>query len=219
MRQTDMINAGQRIAQCTVQAGFGFATAAFVAQANLFGQALDFWSKTIETATKPTPAPKSWYRNPNARTSPKPTTSPATANAFAFPFAMLASPPSPTAPTIAFNPFAPFAAWMTAWPPQGNPMAWPMAMAMMGAGVPRNVAYPLAEANTAAMDAAATASRVMEDSFSSYRSNGGHASTLVRVSEAGSGSAMSAWVMAMVPLALNFMANWASLFGQVARTV
>jgi len=59
MRQTDMINAGQRIAQCTMQAGFGFATAAFVAQANLFGQALDFWSKTIETATKPTPAPKS----------------------------------------------------------------------------------------------------------------------------------------------------------------
>ena len=214
-----MINAGQRIAQCTMQAGFGFATAALVAQANLFGQALDFWSKTIETATKPTPAPKSWYRNPNARTSPKPRTSPATASAFAFPFAMLASPPSPTAPTIAFNPFAPFAAWMTAWPPQGNPMAWPMAMAMMGAGVPRNVAYPLAEANTAAMDAAATASRVMEDSFSSYRSNGGHASTLVRVSEAGSGSAMSAWVMAMVPLALNFMANWASLFGQVARTV
>lgn len=211
MRQNDMIQAGQRIAQCSMQAGFSYATAAFSAQANLFGQALSFWARTLEMT--PEPEPKSWYRHPNSKPSP------AQVGIFMFPFGAMTAPATPAATVMPFNPFAPFAFWMNAWPLQGNPAAWPMAFTMMGVGVPRNVAYPLAEANTAVMDAATTAGRVVEDSFASYRSNGGHASTQVRVHNASPGNVMSASLMAMTPLALGFMANWASLFGQVVRPI
>jgi hypothetical protein len=56
-----------------------------------------------------------------------------------------------------------------------QPMAWPMAYSMMAVGVPRSVAWPTAEANAAALDAAETATRSINNAFSSYRSTGGHA--------------------------------------------
>jgi hypothetical protein len=71
--------------------------------------------------------------------------------------------------------FAPMRAWWGMFPLEGNPASWPMAYAMMTAGVPRAVALPAAEANMAAMDAAEVATTSMDRVFSSYRSESGFA--------------------------------------------
>ena len=54
---------------------------------------------------------------------------------------------------------------------RGSPAAWPMAFMMVAAGVPRNVAWPTAEANAAAIEAADIARRSW-DTFSTYRTDG-----------------------------------------------
>ena len=111
----------------------------------------------------------------------------------------MATPPAPPRPVVqAWNPFAPwanpvptpalqnpFAAMGAMWQmfPQGSMAAWPMACAMISAGVPQTVAWPTAEANLAAMDAAGAATQSMQKAFSNYRSSGGHASTQVVVGD------------------------------------
>ncbi|HKZ95663.1 MAG TPA: hypothetical protein VJ045_01635 [Hyphomicrobiaceae bacterium] len=70
---------------------------------------------------------------------------------------------------------SPFAAWWGMLQPRGSPEGWPMAFMLMAAGVPRSVAWPTAQANVAALDAAEAATASFNNAFSSYRSEGGHA--------------------------------------------
>lgn len=77
------------------------------------------------------------------------------------------------------NPFWPMSAWWNFAQSSLPPSAWPMAFGMIAAGVPEKVAFPTAEANAAAMDAAKTASESIDQAFSQYRSGGGHASAQV----------------------------------------
>jgi hypothetical protein len=72
---------------------------------------------------------------------------------------------------------APMRAWWGLFPLQGPPASWPMAYAMMSAGVPRAVALPAAEANMAAMDAADAAKASLDRAFSAYRTDSGFAAT------------------------------------------
>lgn len=70
---------------------------------------------------------------------------------------------------------AAFAAWFNMFPYAAPSAAWPMAFMMMASGVPRSVAWPTAEANVAAMDAADAAAVSVREAFASYRSDSGYA--------------------------------------------
>src|SRR5690606_5022061 len=102
----------------------------------------------------------------------------------------------------------PVRAWWGLFPLEGNPASWPMAYAMMTAGVPRAVALPAAEANVAALDAADAAQTSIDRVFSSYRSDSGFAATPVIVS---SKALVRAWMLApLAPLTMTARLPWAA---------
>jgi len=95
----------------------------------------------------------------------------------------------------------PMTAWLSMFPFAKQSAAWPMAIVMMSSGVPHAVAWPTAEANIAALDAAEAARQSFKQAFASHQAGDGHA--------AGGG----AWppqanflaLMAMVPLNIGTM--------------
>ena len=161
--------------QCT-DAAVGYATAATAAYATFADQVLSFWANALQPADRP-----------SDRSGPQ-------QSVFAWSWPVM--PPQPAPPV--WNPFAwatpqsfapspysfagsgamanPFAAWFGMLPfAAANPAAWPMACMFMASGVPRSVALPAAEANVAAMEAVDIAAVSVRQAFSSYRSDGGHA--------------------------------------------
>ena len=159
-----------RFAKSYTTAAFGYARAASAAYAVLADQTLDFWSQ----ATKGTSRSDAFTPSkPYLITGPRPYRSAYTPEAAAVPVPLdffrisdaWASSPM----------FAPMRAWWGLFPLEGNPACWPMAYAMMTAGVPRSVALPAAEANMAAIDAAEGAPTSIDRAFSSYRSESGFA--------------------------------------------
>lgn len=182
-----------RFTKSCTDAATGYATAGIAAYGVMAAQALDFWAQMLSAMAPPPepPAPRSWYREPAPLTS---TTSPRRAQrrAAALPALMPLTPVSAVGSPIPawgiFNPWdgrtaanavptpmSLFSAWLSMFPLRGPPTAWPMAFVMIAAGVPQQVAWPTAEANAAAMEAAETATKTMNQIFSSYRSDGGHA--------------------------------------------
>ncbi len=204
--QTDLT---QRFAMSSAEAAAGYATAAVAAYVDLTSQVMGFWANAFDSMLG-NAEPRSWYRHPDAseRSQAFGTIGlswvPMIAPNFASPSRAGAAGYTPM--------FDPFSLWMKAWPLQGNPAAWPMAFMMMGMGVSRSVAYPLAEANTAAMDAAEAAGRAVDETFSRYRSDGGHASAQLRIQ---SSKAIAA---AMMPLGLQAVAPWLTAFASMPRT-
>jgi hypothetical protein len=195
---------GWRIAASSSEAAAGYATATVAAYVDFAGQMLGFWAQAMDNMIG-APTPKSWYRHPDDGKRASPAFNPlamlpwAHGSTQSFPMFQAAGP---------IPMFNPVAFWMNAWPPQGNPAAWPMAFAMMGMGVSRSVAYPLADANTAAIDVIKSVGDVVEENFARYRSDGGHASAQVRISfdkvlagfmPVGFGALMP-WMMAMQAL-------------------
>lgn len=103
----------------------------------------------------------------------------------------------------------PFTAWMDMLQGRGSAHAWPMALAMMSAGVPSGVAWPTAEANMAALDAADVAKKSVNQALSTFRSGGGHASTPVWTADAVSaGAAPVILILAAVPVSMGLMSAW-----------
>ena len=199
--------AAQQFAKSSTDAVTGYASAAFAAYADFAGQALGYWAQAVDTMM-PSQRETSWYRHPDKRAGGQlsftwPTPSHPALSVFGFPAAGVM-------PQTLFNPFA---LWMKAWPLQGNPASWPLAFTMMGMGMPRSVAYPLAQANTAAIEAANSASKVVNESFSAYRSDGGHASTHVLVQTA------KVATTAMFPLGMALTAPWLATFNQMSRAI
>lgn len=74
---------------------------------------------------------------------------------------------------------SPFAWW--AWSPQSPmPATWPWAYGMIASGIPSSVAWPMAQANVALIDAAKKTAEVATPvTFPSYQSAGGFASAQV----------------------------------------
>ena len=71
---------------------------------------------------------------------------------------------------------APMQAWMRMWSQAPTGMtAGPMALALMAFGMPQAAAWPTAEAGAHAMVASRKAAEGVEQMFSTYRSDGGHA--------------------------------------------
>lgn len=161
----------QRFAKSYATAAFGYARAASAAYAALADQTLDFWSNAARAGLREE-APRGSHLQ--LVSGPRP---------FRSAVAMSATPAAPSPMDFvqmtnawASSPmFAPIRAWWGLFPLQGNPASWPMAYAMMSAGVPRAVAMPTAEANVAAMDAADAATASIDRTFSSYRSESGFA--------------------------------------------
>ena len=210
-------DATMRIARSSSEAATGYASAAFAAYADMASQTMNFWAKTIDSMIpKPEPEPRSWYRPPSdAARAPE--------RRAAFPAWPMMPPAMPGfagfnmfGPSAgAANPFAPsmfgpghrspmdmWQAWFRMWPLQGPPACWPMAFAMMGAGWSREVAYPTARANVAAMDAVATAVEVARQPFSSYRADSGYASAQIVI-----GGSKAASTVA-VPVGAALLAPW-----------
>lgn len=156
----------QRFARSCTTAAFGYARAASAAYAAFANQTLDFWTRAAQGAHGGEAT--HWVSGPRPYRSAVTEARPlhATPSAMDFGFG----------PAWAGNPFvASFRAWWGLFPLEGNPASWPMAYAMMTAGVPRAVALPAAEANMAAMDAAEAASASIDRTFSAYRSENGFA--------------------------------------------
>lgn len=193
----------RRFAKSYATAAFGYARAASAAYAALADQTLDFWASrnaalsngaTGDERTDPVsfisgPRPyRSAYTPPTERAVP----APPAVDFMRITQAWAASPM-----------FAPVRAWWGLFPLEGNPASWPMAHAMMTAGVPRSVALPAAEANLAAMDAAQVATASVDRAFSAYRSESGFA-----VSQIVSPKALFS-AMLLGPFAASFKFPWA----------
>ena len=159
----------QRFAKSYATAAFGYARAASAAYAAFADHTLDFWSK----ATQATVHEERQRPRLQLVSGPRPYRSAVTESSVATtqPMDLVGM----TNAWAASPMFAPVRAWWSLFPLQGNPASWPMAYAMMTAGVPRAVALPTAEANVAAMDAADAATASIDRAFSSYRSDSGFA--------------------------------------------
>ena len=73
----------------------------------------------------------------------------------------------------------PMLSWMKAFsnPVQGQ--AWPIAFFFIAAGMPASAAWPTAEASAHALEATRKAAEGAREMFATYRSDGGHATSLV----------------------------------------
>jgi hypothetical protein len=164
-------NLQSRFARSYSDAAFGYARAATAAYAAVADQTLEFWTNAARS-------PETGFRRPAEAASPFDMW-PSPAREF---FKSAASPWSNAgwngSPQNAFAQrmaMAPVTAWWGMFPLQGNPSSWPMAYALMSAGMPRSVALPTAEANTAALEAAEAATEQINDVFATYRSESGYA--------------------------------------------
>jgi hypothetical protein len=167
-----------RFARSCSDAAVGYANAATAAYANWATQAFELVAGAMRSM-QPDPPPRSWYREPPPAAQDTTPGLPVPAMpGFPvpwMPFAWAGLPTSPS-PVAGANPVA---AWFDMLGFRGPAAAWPMAFMMVAVGIPRNVAWPTAEANAAAIEAADAARRSLETAFSAYRTDGGHASTQV----------------------------------------
>jgi hypothetical protein len=170
------------IAKRGMDAAFGYSQAAINAAYEANALALAVWSQAAQSLLpKPVPKDETWEWS-GAPKRPHST--------------LLAA--EQEKPRVASNVFAvwsdlmqanrqawfkgapsPFAWW--AWSPQSAiPATWPWAYGMIASGVPGSVAWPMAEANVALMEAAKkTAEAAAPVTFPSYQSSGGFASAQV----------------------------------------
>ena len=110
------------------------------------------------------------------------------------------------------NPFFPFQSssvspmetWMSWWThaPRYAASTWPAALSMMSAGMPQSVAWPMADANRAMIDATQEAAKALDDTFSAYRSDSGHAVAQIRFADVLPASPMMASPFAAAPMML-----------------
>ncbi len=165
----------ERFARRCTDAAFGYTAATTAVYAAFADQVFDFWASALRPAREEPPPPQVWgwpmmpVPASARRQDPKP-------NPF-LPFTWMAPQSSRTAAPE--DPFAGanamFSAWLGMFPFAAPPAAWPMAFTMIASGVPHSVAWPTAEANVAAMDAAEAATASVQKVLASYRSDGGHA--------------------------------------------
>lgn len=211
------VDYSSRIARSTAEAASGYATAAFAAYADMARWSISFWSNAMNSMVPKPEEPRSWYRDPRhnnpmqlslgfAQPFNPWASNPWASNAWSasFPFYWPNMGSAPAAFPAANFMMNPVMVWMRAFPLQGPPAAWPMAFALMGWGVPRDVAYPTAAANTAILDAVQTTARAVEQTFATYRTDNGYATAQIRFSSAKPKAPMG-W-----PMAAAFSAPWAA---------
>jgi len=162
-----------RFARSCTDAAFGYTAATIAAYADLTSRVLNFWADALQPAgDDKTPGTKEQAGFSFVRQGTMPTP-------FS-PFDWMNDPRwlPPTANSALGNALSsPFAAWFGMLPVAASPAVWPMAVMLMSAGVPRSVAWPTAEANVAAIDAADAAVVSVKQVFESYQTGCGQAVT------------------------------------------
>lgn len=164
-----------RFAKSCTEAALGYARAANAAYAAAAQQTLEFWGDAAREASRSAagddwqePMRDFWRKAAN-------------------PWAALGSMPIGPGPMAQHFAMQQMTAWWGMFPLRGGPASWPGAYALMTAGVPREVAWPTAEANAAALEAAQAATQQIEQlngAFSSYRTETGYATSQMRATQA-----------------------------------
>ncbi len=166
-----------RIAQRYNDALSGYAKAAINATFEANARTLAAWSE-LSQALNPSEPVHEWSgapRRPRTALMAEPQRTPPLPNpfeVFARAFGLNAGQPGALWP-VAQAP-SPFAWW--AWMPQSAvPDTWPWAYGMISSGVPGSVAWPMAEASVALLDAATQTAEAVKAPFPVYRSDSGFA--------------------------------------------
>jgi hypothetical protein len=176
-----------RFTRGCAEAAAGYATAATAAYTDLAAQAMDFWCTALSGLCEPETNSETDDHDQNAKArlrgmslvpaerEPEPPFGMALADWCAFPWldprryeAMMRFDMS-TPPALAMFAVA------NAVPLRGSSKSWPFAQVMIESGVPRAVAWPAAEANAAALEAADTASNGFRQVMASYHTESGYA--------------------------------------------
>ncbi len=194
----------KQISRSCSQAVFGYGAAATAAFTEMACCALDFWSVALsgfaeETTSKTT--------TNEAQPVARPVSEPA--------FGMAVEDWSPMS---WFDPrrfealwrmdstTPPVTAMMTmanAIPLRGTSTSWGMAQVMIDSGVPRSIAWPAAEANAAALEAADAASNGFRKVVASFHSESGYATTARAMTPS--------LVMASLMVAANAPLSWSGI--------
>jgi hypothetical protein len=168
-----------RIAKNYSDAAVGYASAMTAAYGHAASMMIDFWADTLKTSSPKPANSQSWYREPTrSSTALAPMMAPLNPFQAINPFAISPMAMNPVAlamgPGLAAGAMLPWMSMMLP-PPTGRSAAVPMAYMMLAVGVPRDVAEPAAEANAALIEAGEAVAQSVDNTFSSYRSDGGHA--------------------------------------------
>lgn len=171
-----MDGSSSRIARGCNEASIGYAAAATAAYTQMASSVLDFWCTALSGLTED-PADSDAEKAPASRAVA--TSEP--------PFGMSMADWSPMSwfdprrfeAMWRMDPTTPPATAMMAMantvPLRGTSTSWGMAQVMIDSGVPRAIAWPTAEANAAALDAADAASNGFRTVIASYHSDSGYA--------------------------------------------
>ena len=200
----------QRFARRCAEASMGYATAATAAYSQMAVQALDFWCMALSGLVE---------EQPGERPTTKTYASAAPHSEMPFGMSLADWTPFPwldgrrveamfnfdtsTPPPMAFL------ALSNAFPLRGSSASWPFAHAMIESGVPRAVAWPAAEANAAALDAADAASKGFRQVIASYHTESGYAG-VVRTMTPTLAALMLTVGLSMTPLAAG---DWPRFLG------
>jgi hypothetical protein len=164
------------ITKLGMEAAFGYAKAAINATFEVTTRSMAMWTELAQAVAPHQPAQDETWEWSGAPRRPRSALFPA----------------EPAKPSVAVDPFAvwsalfqasgrawferetpsPFAWW--AWTPQSAiPATWPWAYGMISSGVPGSVAWPMAEANVALLDAARKTAEATQAPFPAYHSGNG----------------------------------------------
>jgi hypothetical protein len=190
------------IAKRSMDAAFGYTQAAINAAFEINARAFSVWSQVAQTALpKAVPEAGNWEwsgapKRPHSTllTAEQQHRRPRT------PFAAWSELMQASGRVWFKGAPSPFAWW--AWTPQSAvPATWPWAYGMISSGVPDSVAWPMAEANVALIDAATKTAEAARPVFPTYQSANGFAGHVWI------GSAAAKSIMATLPAAA-FMWPW-----------
>ena len=164
-----------------MDAAFGYALAAINAAFEVNARTLTVCTQMAATLTPRAPETEETWEWSGAPRRPHPTLLAAEQDIqkpAAGPFALWSEIIETSGRTWFSGAPSPFAWW--SWMPQSAvPATWPWAYGMISSGVPGSVAWPMAEANAALMDAAKKTAEATCGQFPVYRSDNGFASAQV----------------------------------------
>jgi hypothetical protein len=194
-----------RFAKSCTDAAFGYARAANAAYVAAATQTIEFWSDAAREASRSTESRSRANDNSSVLDLWPEQVRDFWRNA-ANPWAAMGAMPTgaPAAQAAQRMAMQHMTAWWGMFPLQGAPASWPGAYALMTAGVPKEVAWPTAEANVAVLEAAQAATQQIEQingAFASYRTETGFATSQMSATQ----SAMAVLMMAPLMAAMSAM--------------
>lgn len=169
----------QKFSRGCTDAGFGYAQAATAAYSQAATQCLEFWCQAFSGVMAGLDSAPASHTVPPAavRTSELPFgLSPS--DWLPFPFYDSRRIDAVMTADAPFNPMGVFLFMFCLVPLRGAPASWPFAQMMIDSGVPREVAWPTAEANAAVIDAAEVATQGFHKVLVACQTGSGFASSL-----------------------------------------